>query len=100
MLDSLAGFIAEKTMSKPQRNRAIRQYIDGTLAPQFKTQLKAAEANVIDTVSDVLKESAQQTIDEMTASLQNLQNEMRSNKAEFEAKKAELRELQTKLLTL
>lgn len=100
MLDSLAGFIAEKTMSKPQRNRAIRQYIDGTLAPQFKTQLKAAEANVIDTVSDVLKESAQQTIDEMTASLQNLQNEMRSNKAEFEAKKEELRELQTKLLTL
>lgn len=100
MLDSLAGFIAEKTMSKPQRNRAIRQYIDGTLAPQFKTQLKAAEVNVIDTVSDVLKESAQQTIDEMTASLQNLQNEMRSNKAEFEAKKAELRELQTKLLTL
>ena len=100
MLDSLAGFIAEKTMSKPQRNRAIRNYIDGTLAPQFKTQLKKAEDQVVNAVTDVLKDSSAQVIAETTASLQSLQNNLRSNKAEFERFKSDLREIQTKILTL
>lgn len=100
MLDSLAGFIAEKTMSKPQRNRAIRNYIDETLAPQFKTQLKKAEGQVVDTITDVLKDSSAQVIAETTASLQSLQNNLRSNKAEFERFKSDLRETQTKILTL
>lgn len=100
MLDSLAGLIAEKTMSKPQRTRAIRGYIDDILVPQFKTQLKSAEGQVVDTVAEVLKEATRQTTDEITASLSKLQNEKKANTLEFERTKAELRELKTKLLTL
>lgn len=100
MIDSLVGFISEKTMSKPQRARAIRMYIDDRLAPDFKNQLLQAETGVVNTVKDVLSESARTFIDETTTALQSLQNEMRANKAEFEQTKSELRELQTKLLTL
>ena len=100
MLDSLAGFIAEKTMSKPQRNRAIRNYIDGTLAPQFKTQLKKAEDQVVNAVTDGLRSSASQVIEETADSLQQLKNKYNSNKSEFENFKSDLREIQTKILTL
>ena len=100
MIDSLVGFISEKTMSKPQRARAIRMYIDDRLSPDFKNQLHQAESNVVNTVKDVLSESAKSAIDEMTVALQSLQNEMRANKSKFEQTKSELREIQTKLLTL
>ncbi|MDE5828699.1 MAG: dynamin family protein [Duncaniella sp.] len=100
MIDSLAGFIAEKTMSKPQRARAIRSYIDGSLAPEFKRQLKDAEMQVVDTVKNVLTEAATASIDEITSALQNMQAQEKADKAAFEKKKQELRELETKLLTL
>lgn len=100
MLDSLAGFIAEKTMSKPQRARAIRNYIDDSLAPEFKNQLMKAQTQVLDTAKSVLMESAQATIDELTAGLKNLENQMRDNISAANERKAELRELKTTILTL
>ena len=100
MIDSLVGFISEKTMSKPQRVRAIRQYIDGSLVPEFKNQLQMAESSVVATVKDVLSESAKSLVDETTATLHRLQSEMKANKNSFEETKSELREIQTKLLTL
>lgn len=100
MIDSLAGFIAEKTMSKPQRSRAIRLYIDDRLMPEFKSQLQQAEISVVETVKEALNESAKAAIDETTALLQNLQNELKLNKTQFEKTKQDLREIQTKLLTL
>lgn len=100
MIDSLVGFIAEKTMSKPQRARAVRVYVDDTLAPEFKMQLKNAERQIIETVKDVLSESARNTIEEITTQLKQLQQEMRNNKVAVEDHKTELRNLQTNILTL
>lgn len=100
MLDSLAGFIAEKTMSKPQRARAIRMYINDSLAPEFKNQLQNAETQVLDTAKSVLINSAQATIDELTTQLKNLERQMRDNRSATDERKAELRELKTTILTL
>ncbi len=100
MIDSLVGFISEKTMSKPQRARAIRMYIDDRLSPEFKNQLLQSETRVVNTVKEVLVDSAKASIQDTTSALEELQKEMKTNKAEFEQKKLELRELQTKLLTL
>lgn len=100
MLDSLAGFIAEKTMSKPQRARAIRMYIDDSLAPEFKNQLHNAETNVLETTKSVLMESAKATIDELTSQLKTLETQMRDDTSAANDRRTELRELKTKILTL
>lgn len=99
MIDSLVGFIAEKTMSKPQRSRAIRMYIDDSLSPEFKSQLHNAETQVVQTAKAVLMQAAQSAVDELTSQLTKLQQEFKSNKSEAERHKTELRELQTKILT-
>ena len=100
MLDSLAGFISEKTMSKPQRARAIRVYIDDSLSPEFKNQLNQAENQILSTVKSVLQDGARETIDCVTSQLLKLQEDMRTNKATIQNEKTALREMQTKLLTL
>lgn len=100
MIDSLAGLIAEKTMSKPQRSRAIRKYIEDCLAPEFRSQLQNATSNIIAIVKDTLNKAAQSSIDNISAQLKNLKEQMSSNKSAADARKAELRELQTKILTL
>jgi elongation factor Tu GTP binding domain len=100
MIDSLVGFISEKTMSKPQRARAIRIYIDSNLAPEFKTQLQNAASNIIGTVKDTLVAGAQNSVTEITTQLKKLEEEMRNNRSTAETRKSELRELQTKILTI
>ena len=39
LIDSMIGFVTERIWSKPQRSRAIRNYIESSLAPEFKMQL-------------------------------------------------------------
>ena len=100
MIDSLAGFIAEKTMSKPQRMRAIRLYIDDRLAPEFKHQIDETRNKIIDTVKSVINDAAQSTIDERINSLEELKQKLNHHKNEVEQNMAVLREMETKLLTL
>lgn len=99
MIDSLVGFISEKTMSKPQRTRAIRIYIDDTLAPDFKNQLQHTASCLMETVRNTLTKAAENTTNELANQLNNLEENMRNNKSAAEARKVELRELQTKILT-
>lgn len=100
MIDALVGFISEKTMSKPQRARAIRMYIDNSLAPEFKSQLQQASNGIVDAVKDTLSAAAQESIESMTSQLKTLEEEMKNNRAAVDSRKTELRELQTKILTL
>lgn len=100
MIDSLVGFIAEKTMSKPQRSRAIRLYIDGTLMPEFKVQITAASDQVISVVKDSLEEAANASISEATQNLIQLKDQLKTKKEEFNERITSLRSMQTKLLTL
>ena len=100
MIDSLAGFIAEKTMSKPQRMRAIRLYIDDRLAPEFKHQIEEARNKIIDTVKSVINDAAQSTIDERMNSLEELKQQLNHHKDEVEKNITVLREMETQLLTL
>lgn len=99
MIDSLVGFISEKTMSKPQRARAIRMYIDDSLAPEFKNQLTIASATVIDTVKETLSEAVRESVESLTNQMKRMEEEMRNDRMTAESKKAELRELKTKILT-
>ncbi len=100
MIDSLVGFISEKTMSKPQRARAIRMYIDGSLSPEFKSQLNQASTTIVSAVKDTLYAAAQATVETLTNQLKSLEMEMKDNQSVAEARKTTLRELKTKIIAL
>ena len=50
MIDSLVGLVTDKMMSKPQRIRAIRNYVDGSLAPEFKSGLQSISQSLVNSI--------------------------------------------------
>ena len=100
MIDSLVGFVTDKIMSKPQRVRAIRNYIDGSLSPEFKSGLHDISQNLVNTIRCTLHEEASALIGQKTESLNQLKQELKEKKDLFDARMEQLREFKTILLTI
>ena len=100
LIDSMIGFVTERTMSKPQRSRAIRNYIESSLAPEFKIQLNNISKNLINSIHNTLQNEASVLIGQKTNSLNQLKSEMKEKKALFDQRMEQLREYKTLLLTL
>lgn len=100
MIDSLVGLVTDKMMSKPQRVRAIRNYIDGSLAPEFKSGLQSISQSLINSIRCNLQDEASVIIGQKTDSLNQLRNEMKEQKDLFEQRMRQLREFKTFLLTI
>ena len=100
LIDSMIGFATDKLVSKPQRVRAIRMYIDGTLAPDFKNGLNAISQNIIACVRETLNAGASNILEQKRESLNQLRAEMQEKKNLFNEKMDKLREYKTILLTM
>ena len=100
MIDSMVGFVTDKMMSKPQRVRGIRNYIDSSLSPEFKTELKNISQTLIGSIRCNLQNEASILIGQKTDSLNQLKSEMNEKKNLFEQRMEQLREFKTLLLTL
>lgn len=100
MIDSLVGFVTDRMMSKPQRVRAIRNYIDGTLSPEFKSRLQSISQSLINSIRVNLHNEASTIVGQKTDSLNQLRQEMKDRKDLFEQKMEQLREFKTILLTI
>ena len=100
LIDSMIGFVTERTMSKPQRSKAIRNYIESSLAPEFKMQLNNISKNLINSIRNTLQNEASVLIGQKTNSLNQLKSEMKEKKALFDQRMEQLREYKTLLLTL
>lgn len=100
MIDSLVGLVTDKMMSKPQRVRAIRNYVDGSLAPEFKSGLQSISRSLIDSIRFNLQNEASVIIGQKTDSLNQLRNELKEKKDLFEQRMEQLREFKTILLTI
>lgn len=100
LIDSMIGFVTERIWSKPQRSRAIRNYIESSLAPEFKMQLNNISKNLINSIHNTLQNEASVLIGQKTNSLNQLKSEMKEKKALFDQRMEQLREYKTLLLTL
>jgi hypothetical protein len=100
LIEGLVGFVTDKTMGKPQRRRAIREYIDGTLTPQFKRAMGENSRMVIDILSKRLHDEALVTIAEKKQALEALQQEYKEKKESYQQRVETLRDYQNELLTL
>lgn len=100
MIDSLVGLVTDNIRSKPQRVRAIRNYVDGSLAPEFKSSLQSISQSLVNSIRCNLQHEASVIIGQKTDSLNQLRNEMKEKKDLFEQRKEQLREFKTILLTI
>lgn len=100
MIDSLVGLVTDKMMSKPQRMRAIRNYIEGSLTPEFKSELQSVSQSLINSIKANLHNEASLIIGQKTDTLNQLRQEMKEKKDLFEQRMEQLREFKTILLTI
>ena len=99
IIDSLVGLATDKFMSKPQRVRAVRLYIESTLSPEFKSSLQDISQQIIANVREAVSREAAETITQKKASIHQLKNEYAEKKDIFNARMAQLKEFQNILST-
>ena len=100
ILSSMVGFATERLLSKPQRVRAVRNYVDGTLAPEFKSQMENLSQSVVNMVRGGLQNDASEMIAQKTAMLNELKEQCSQHKAEFARRKETLKQYKEKLSTI
>lgn len=100
MIESMVGLVTDKMNSKPQRVRAIRNYIDSSLTPEFKLQLSNISQSLVSSIRNSLQNEASILIGQKTDSLNQLKSEMKEKKDVFENRMEQLREYKTLLLTI
>lgn len=100
IVSSMVGFATERLLSKPQRVRAVRNYVDGTLAPEFKAQLGNLSQTVVNQIRSNLQNEASEMIAQKTAMLNELKQQSAEQKAEFARKKEALKQCKEKLSTI
>ena len=100
LIDPIVGFATDNMISKPQRIRAIRNYIDDILAPEFNLQLDNISQTVESSIRSDLHSEASTLISQKTEELNQLKAEMAEKKEQFNQKMSKLREIKATLLTI
>lgn len=100
MVESLVGFVTERTMGKPQRRRAIHNYIDSTLAPSFAGEIRRITVEVGRSISQNLTALAEVQSAELTSSLEALRKTRQEQKSAFDERINELKQLKKQINTL
>lgn len=99
-MTSIVGLATEKLLSKPQRARAVRVYVDGTLAPEFKSQLSDISQDIVNKIRDGLQNAATDLVEQKTSVLNQLKQQRTEQKEEFTRKINMFIEFKNKLLKI
>lgn len=92
LIETGVAWITEKYLGKPQRRRAINEYISGTLVPEFTMQIDSMQSELTRTVGQLLHEEVQNRTSTMEQMLHELKAENASAKEEFARKIEQLKE--------
>lgn len=92
VVESVVGLVTDSTMGKPQRRRAIHEYMDSTLMPSFKASIKRNCDVILSNIHKDLLNSATAVITEVKESLNNLKEEKRTKENEFRERIKQLNE--------
>lgn len=100
IVESMVGFVTDKTWGKPQRKRAIHNYMDNSLLPDFKREITVIGNHLITNIRTSLHEEASEMIDAKRSSLEKLKQERKDKKDAYNQRINQLRDYKHKLMTL
>ncbi len=86
VVESIVGLVTDSTMGKPQRRRAIQEYMDSTLMPSFRAAVERNCNLLLSTIHKGLVDDSTIAISELKDSLSKLKEEKRSKEDDFAAK--------------
>ncbi len=99
IIESAVGWVTDKTMGKPQRRRAISNYLNDTLMPQFKSEMQRISTALVDAIRRSLCDEVQGTFEQMNSALDDLKRKKQQSQQEFDAKMSKLKGYKKQLLT-
>ena len=99
LVASMVGFITERTMAKPQRRRAIREYLDSMLIPEFNNKLNNLSHQIVQEIHNALKQEAAVTFESITSSIQELKQLKATEDNQFRERIALLRSYKNEITT-
>lgn len=100
IIDNMVGLVTENLFSKPQRVRAIHNYIDTTLSPEFKERLCNISHQLIEAIRESLYADASEVIGQRTETLNQMKTERKEQIEQFNQRVNQLRDYKKRLLTL
>lgn len=100
IVESLVGLATDKLAGKPQRRRAISNYMNDTLIPTFKREINNVSNQIVGMVDEALHKSASDIIDEKKQALSRLQDELKTKKNDYFNRINQLRDYKNVLITI
>ena len=94
---SAVGWVTEQFQGKPQRQRAIRNYLSDSLLPQFKGNMIQISSTIIANITELLHQEASDKVEGISKNIQELERLEREQKATFNEKINTLKTLKDKL---
>lgn len=95
---SFVGSITDRTLGKPQRRRAIHQYLDSTLLPSYKQGLEAITNSIVCTVSEAITADVENNLNELVSALSSIQEAQRNNESEYKSRLNQLKQYRNELI--
>lgn len=84
VIETGVSWITEQLSGKPQRRRAISNYIEMTLMPEFENSLNNLRSEVTNRIGNLIHEEAQQNMAQMESALDELRQKRSTEKEVFE----------------
>lgn len=100
IVESMVGLVTDKTMGKPQRRRAVHEYVDSTLMPSFKAELQRNVNSLLNEIRISLQEDSAEVLHSVRASLQSLKEEKNSKDSDFRARMKQLDQYSQMLISI
>jgi small GTP-binding protein len=97
IVESMVGFVTDKTMGKPQRRKAIHEYMDGTLMPEFNSEISRIITSLTTLIRNCLHQEASYSVAEMTKALNELQKAKAEKADEYNNRISKLRDYKKEL---
>ena len=94
---SAVGWVTEQFQGKPQRQRAIRNYLSNTLLPEFKGNMIDISSTIITNFIELLHQEASDKVEGISKNIHELEELEREQKVAFNEKINTLKTLKDKL---
>ena len=83
LLEGIIGLVTDSTLGKPQRRRAIHNYIDGDLAPQYRSAISSEVDRIKESVKSAILNDYSKSIAEIEGVLKYMKQERANNRENY-----------------
>jgi hypothetical protein len=98
IIETGVSWITDNLRGKPQRRRAINDYISGTLLPEFTAQMNKVQSNLTRMIKDLLHDEAKASTAQKEQTLREMEHEKEHEREVYNQKVNQLKEFKNILI--